>query len=135
MQVLGFILGHLVGDYLFQNEFMAVNKVKKDMLGWFACLSHSIVYTIWLVLFLYLFNRHDVVNWSLLFVLIFLTHFPIDKWSLGKYWLKFIKGNKTIPTEGPAYPIYWFVYIVADNTLHFLLMTLVLMQWFPSLLK
>ena len=32
------LLGHLVGDYLLQNNYMALNKGRNDLIGWFACL-------------------------------------------------------------------------------------------------
>jgi hypothetical protein len=50
-------------------------------------------------------------------VMIFMTHFWIDKFSLAKYLLK-VKGMDITRTDA----LYWIVYVVADNTLHLVLM-------------
>jgi hypothetical protein len=82
-----------------------------------------------------------LTNPSLLILLIFITHFPIDKSSLAKYWLKLI-GRK-LPYEYSAistpiltqFTLYWFVYIVVDNSMHFLLMLIGLEIFFPGVIK
>lgn len=38
------LIGHLLGDYVFQNDWMALNKTKMTLKGWIACWSHSLVY-------------------------------------------------------------------------------------------
>lgn len=40
------IIGHLIGDYIFQNDYIAINKTKNS----FVCLLYCVLYT--LVLYL-----------------------------------------------------------------------------------
>lgn len=44
--MLQLLLGHLVGDYLLQTSWMAVNKSKKTLQGWMAAIVHSVIYTL-----------------------------------------------------------------------------------------
>jgi len=128
------LLGHLTGDYLFQNDWMAKNKVKNDAEGWLACLVHGLVYSLCVSLFV-MAGMNIPWTWGVLWLvgLVFLTHFPIDKVSFGKWWLRHVLG-KGYPVEGvddrALLPLYWFVYIVVDNTLHLILMTCALISWF-----
>ena len=126
------LLGHLVGDYLLQTSWMAINKSKYNLVGWLAALVHCIIYTLSICV---LMNNYD-----LLWVgAVFLSHFPIDKFSLGEVWMKYIKGyslknfliNKSsgrfIPNNSNREEIVQggfltFVYILTDNTIHLLLM-------------
>ena len=39
------LIGHLVGDYLLQNDWMAENKAKHKGLGWLTCAVHCLLYT------------------------------------------------------------------------------------------
>lgn len=121
-------LGHLVGDYLLQNDWMALNKGRKNPFGWLTCGTHTVVYSLAVCAF---------TKFSLLwFILVCLSHYFIDHYSLAEYWSKY-KGNQTLKEYMTA-PTYKsgqaghvnsafkaFVYIVQDNTMH-----LVLMWWF-----
>ena len=40
------IVGHLIGDYLLQNDWMAMNKKKSGENGWTACWVHCSLYTL-----------------------------------------------------------------------------------------
>lgn len=122
------LLGHLVGDYLLQNNYMALNKDRNDLIGWFACLLHCTLYTLAITTIMWNFDW----EWILI---VFISHFPIDKFSLTSYYLKFIKGrdlynylhkdksynntNKGDIIQGGFTTI---VYVLTDNTLHLLLM-------------
>jgi len=139
------ILGHLVGDYLLQTEWMARNKVLNTIKGWWACLVHCSVYSI--ITSFFIISFHPSLNFGKIFFslscLIFLTHFPIDKTSFAKIWLKKVLG-KVIEYPSPgtyfttdmylSYFLYWFVYIVADNTMHLILMVLGIKKFFPELI-
>lgn len=105
------ILGHLVGDYLLQPQTMAINKGKSTKLGWAYCFFHCLIYTTSILIFVGEFS-------FLLFFLIFLTHFPIDKFSLAQYLFKGLDFSK---------PGHLFLYAVKDNTIHLVLMYLVLL--------
>ena len=69
----------------------------------------------------------------LFFLLIVLTHFPIDFWSVGQKWLDIIHGrnfieenrnNQAFKEIRISFAI--IVYTVVDNTFHLTLMWLIL---------
>lgn len=131
------VLGHFVGDYLLQNNWIALNKSKK----WLPCLTHILIYTLAICVATWAFNP-----WWILVVV--LSHLPIDRWSLAEKWLKFTKGRTlegfikskqtvikndqiggTLVHNEPCTAMdslqagfSTFVYIVVDNTFHILLM-------------
>lgn len=130
------MLGHFVGDYLLQNQWMAIRKSQSGWRGHSACTVHVILYTLAVCLFSGL--------WSLWFgAAIAIPHWIIDRWSLAWYWLDFknpVKHTK-IYESGPlcaqtpadlterniwklafAAP----VYILNDNTLHWVCIWLTL---------
>ena len=73
------MLGHFVGDYLFQNQWMATRKSLKGMPGHIACTIHILLYIFAVALF---------VGWHPLFLLVVaVPHWIIDRWSLANYWL------------------------------------------------
>lgn len=128
------LLGHLVGDYLLQNEWMAINKSKNTLIGWLAALIHCLIYTFAVCLFM--------ANFQLIWIIaVFLSHFPIDKFGLGELYMKYIKGSGLrdyIDNVNNTYTRTWindsegqrmltggfraFVYAVTDNTMHLVLM-------------
>jgi hypothetical protein len=136
------LLGHLVGDYLLQNEWMAMNKSKNTWIGWLSALIHCVLYTLAVCLF--------IQNFDFIWIaVVFLSHFPIDKFSLAEKYMHFIKGKgmkdyvlkdlRDIETQGLLYPpklpkhvlnrydmleggFTSIVYTVTDNTLHLVLM-------------
>ncbi len=121
------LLGHLVGDYLLQNNWMALNKAKFDTKGWISCLVHCFIYTVTLCLFTWNFD----FRWVLL---IFSSHILIDKFGIVEWYLHNIKGRSIkdcldmiefdLPGKGDTVQISitCFVYIVCDNTLHLVIM-------------
>ena len=133
------LLGHLAGDYLLQNEWMAMNKSKNTRIGWLAAFIHCVLYTLAICLFMQNFEPIWVV-------VVFLTHFPIDKFSLAEYYMHFLKGkglkdyvkkdqyfdglvyvpkperqslNRMDALEGGFSA---FIYAVTDNAMHLILM-------------
>ncbi|MBA7490345.1 hypothetical protein ES702_00883 [subsurface metagenome] len=119
------LLGHLFGDYLLQSKDMAIKKSETGIkgLGW--CTLHCIIYTFCVCLFLWKIN-------PLVIVLVFLSHWPIDRWSLASWWLKFIGGRDFIAafTSKDRYrdidlSFSCLVYAVVDNTMHFTLLWLI----------
>ncbi len=122
------LFGHLIGDFLFQNNWMAQNKNKKD--GWFPCFVHCLTYTLSVIVF----TKEVSFSWALI---VFITHYPIDRWSLAdkfselygsnsikKFWNKKNKNNshkenKQLILDGAFSAI---CYVVRDNTFHLLLM-------------
>jgi len=125
------ILGHLVGDFVLQNKWMALNKSGK----WYPCLIHCLMYSGTVGLFT---SPYTSGIWYWPFV-VFATHFPVDYFSLADKWLDFINGRSlrdfikngkdNIPKE-MDYENYHalragftaVVYAVTDNTIHLALM-------------
>ena len=62
---------HLFGDFILQNDKMALNKKKTTLKGFFYCLLHCCLYA--LPFFL-------LTNWIGV-ILICITHFIIDRWD------------------------------------------------------
>lgn len=60
------LVGHLTGDYLFQNEWMATKKSGKGWLGHLSCTVHVTTYTLAMVLALHLFRWqwHGYRSWD-----------------------------------------------------------------------
>jgi hypothetical protein len=127
------LLGHLVGDYLLQNEWMAINKSKNTWIGWIAATSHCLLYTWAVCLIMWNFDWY----W---WVAVFLSHFPIDKFGLAEKYMK-LKGSSLRAyiddTNNSTSRFYVdtsngqkmltggfraVVYAVTDNTMHILLM-------------
>jgi hypothetical protein len=129
------LLGHLIGDYLFQNKWMAMNKNASH----FKCFVHCIIYTLTLCVV----TLPVIKNWWWPFI-VFASHYPIDRWGLADRWMLFIKGrsladymengHKDIPFEkwnikAENYHVLRggftaVVYTVVDNTMHLVLMLL-----------
>ncbi len=120
------LLGHLVGDYLLQTKQMALMKSKADAKGFLMCSLHVLIYTIVVCLFL---QTTDPLVW----VLVFVPHWIIDRWSLANVWLSLIKGRtfkSAIAGTGikKDFDIAFtsIVYTVSDNTIHLLTLFLVI---------
>jgi len=114
------ILGHLVGDYLLQNKAMMLNKSKKGVKGALWCTLHCAIYTAVVCLFLWTANP-----WIILAV--FLSHWPIDRWSLAVKWMQLIKSrdpHETYFSKEIDAAFYAIVYVAIDNTAHILLIWL-----------
>ena len=111
------IICHLIGDYLFQNHWMASKKTTST----FPCLVHAILYT-----FAYLIMT---TNFSAL-CLIFSTHFLIDRFRLARYWIMFVNlfGTKDCrggpPKDSGFLPL--FVLFSVDNSWHLVIQWLIL---------
>lgn len=119
------LLGHLIGDYLLQSKFMALNKSNDNWRGVLTCSWHVLIYTISVCLMIGTSN-------PLVWLLVFATHWFIDRWSLATYWLRLIHGR----TFDAAYiskdkyrefdiAFTSLVYAVVDNTFHLLSLWLI----------
>jgi hypothetical protein len=124
------VMGHLIGDYLFQNKWMAMNKSGNS----FKCAVHCLIYTLAVVLTTWL-SLHSW--WWAAFI--FASHFPIDRWSLADKYLDFINGRslrdfvvngKNDIPDNLDFENYHvlrggftsLVYAVVDNTMHLTIM-------------
>lgn len=104
---LHWIYAHLIGDYILQNDWMALNKKKNFWAG----LAHCLVYIL-----PFMFCGFS----SFQLFLIFAQHLLIDTTNFVVWFMK-IKGSGKFAT-GPCSP--WSV-IAVDNILHILWMALV----------
>ena len=141
MESLGFLIGHLVGDYILQNDWMAKNKSNPiatpfaqdifstlkyspieleqrskgkadEYRGHVACTIHCLLYTLAIFLFSYI-----SLHWTA-YLIIFLTHWFIDRFRLAKILMVNLLGQKEFAT-GLLSP--WSI-IVVDNTLHLMVL-------------
>ena len=76
------LLCHLLGDYCFQNHWMANTKTSST----FAALLHATIYTCAFLLL--------TPSWQALLV-IWATHFVIDRFRLARYWVDFYGVGKS----------------------------------------
>jgi hypothetical protein len=116
------LLSHILGDYFFQTDWMAQNKVKNTLDGWEACIIHCLIYT-WTVVtgIAISCNITSFTVFGLMSLMVFITHFPIDKFSLAKYLMKWKGNDLSTFNTNPFMPI---VYIAIDNGSHLILMAL-----------
>ena len=100
------IMGHLVGDFLFQNRWMAERK-RYDLL---ALALHSLIYTVAVGLFSLGFGGLSISQ----VLVLFLSHFFLDKRFFVEWWTK----NITDSSET-------WISIVVDQTFHLLVLVLI----------
>ena len=104
------VLFHLWGDYITQNNWMANKKVLFTKEGWLACFIHCALYSI----------PFSFIATPTALVVIFSTHFFIDKFRLAKYVNQFKNWSFTptgFPESTPPFLAVWLLLIV-DNILH-----------------
>ncbi len=118
------IFGHLVGDFMFQNNWMAMNKGGNTL----KCLVHCIIYTLVVMAFT------GSWTWLAAFV-VFNSHFWIDRFSLADKWLQLINGRSLTDFLKNGYKnvtsnnhhvlrggFTSVVYTVVDSTMHLLIL-------------
>lgn len=123
------LLLHLFGDFIVQNDYVALNKKKNTLKGWIYCLWHCISYSLPFLL---------ITNWKAVLV-IGLTHFIIDKTNIVAYFLAMRNNTKELLYVGnfkwvkkynvknfgflPERPfaITIWLLIFTDNTLHLII--------------
>jgi hypothetical protein len=103
------IVGHLFGDYLLQNDWMALHKKQSA----FRCAVHCAIWTLAVCV---------AASWwsPLVIALLFVTHFAQDHTNVVAWWMDTV-GQKQFRT-GPCAP--WSS-IVVDNVWHILALTLI----------
>jgi len=119
---LAMIVGHFVGDYLLQTRAMALRKSERGRAGAGWCALHCLIYAACVCLFA---GRTD----PLFAGSVFLSHWPIDRWSLAAKWLRLIRGRdvrQAFLSREPGRDIdlsfACLVYAAADNTMHAVLL-------------
>lgn len=132
METFGLILGHLVGDYILQNDFLAKNKRlwgtpwptgiintreaatarSETRRGHLACTVHCLLYT----LAVWAFSFTWMPWWGLL--LCFGLHWPIDRFGFAAWWMKNVSGQAFFASKDhPMFP--WSI-VMVDNIFHLL---------------
>jgi len=112
---------HGIGDYLLQTDTQATNKKKPGWYGFKNCLFHCITYSI-----PFLF----IGSWMAVLI-IFLTHFAIDRSNFIAYLIAVKNGTKRYDGNNVEYDIRNFgfhkdrpfalsiwLYIIVDNLFH-----------------
>jgi hypothetical protein len=110
MNMLAFaIVGHMVGDYLLQNDWMAQGKKRSN----FVCAIHASIWTAAVATFAHWWA------WPIVAIL-FTSHFAQDRGAFVVWWMKLI-GQKNFmqPPLGP-----WSI-IICDNTWHLVVLALI----------
>ncbi len=144
MDGFGLLVGHLLGDYILQEDWQAKNKVNPcpgkrpratTWLEWrgeegdlierertwlSACRAWRIghlactVHCLLYTLVVWACSFWWMPLWGLF--VCFAVHWPIDRFRLARFWMEHISGQKAFAT-GPLSP--WSI-IVVDNTFHLL---------------
>lgn len=96
------IVGHVAGDYLLQNDWMASGKKRSSLI----CAAHVAVYTACVVLFAGWFD------WWLV-AAVAVPHFLIDRWTFVAWWMRTIR--QPVFMEPPMSP---WSRIAVDNSMH-----------------
>jgi hypothetical protein len=96
------LIAHLVGDFLFQNRWMATQKGS----NWAACLIHCFLYALAFIIFA------GWLDWRL--TVIFLSHLAIDRWRLAAIWRLFFSRDRELP---------WI--IMSDQAIHFIILWII----------
>lgn len=97
------LVGHLVGDYLLQNEWMAAQKKSKT----WPCLVHCFIWAACVTMF---------ADWGLVaFVVLLVTHFIQDRTNIVAWYMD--NAGQHNFRVGPFAP--WSI-VVVDNVLHIL---------------
>ena len=93
------LIAHMVGDYLFQNRWMAQNKHKNV---WIAYIHAAI----------YMLSVGIICRWAdWRLVVVISSHLIIDYYRIGAKWRQFFSRDTEIP---------WA--ILSDNTIHLLIL-------------
>lgn len=103
--LIGAIVGHLVGDYLLQNDWMALHKKSSSV----RCAIHCAIWATSVCAFAGWFGATSIAVWLVLFA----THFAQDRTNVVVRWMDWV-GQKQFRT-GICAP--WSS-IVVDNVWH-----------------
>ena len=109
------IVGHFIGDFLFQTNWMALHKAKK----WSPLLIHCLVYT-GIVVCVAFIGGFKLPIGAVLFL--FLSHVVLDRRTFVVWWAHHVMG--AIDSK-----LAWLT-IVADQVFHLVVLAVVAHLWF-----
>lgn len=113
------LIGHLLGDFIFQNDWMASGKKKSSLI----CLVHCWVWTLCVMVGIFGLRSYEGSPWVWLASFLWLlgTHFVIDRWGFVRWWMGTMgQDNFAGPPCGP-----WSI-IFIDQIFHLLTIQVVL---------
>lgn len=109
MDIGGAVIGHILGDYLLQNDYLANGKKQSTLI----CLLHA---TIWTVSVCVCADCWNV--WAALWLLV--THFAIDRSTFVAWWMDRVSGQSGFKRHLAPWSI-----IAVDNAFHLLTILIV----------
>ncbi len=102
---------HLFGDFILQNDWMALNKKEKGFKGAIACFTHCLLYALPFLL---------ITGLTQVF-LIFITDYIIDRYNFVTWFLSKRNGvdmsNFGFSKDRPTFITVW-LNIITDNAFH-----------------
>lgn len=109
------LLGHLIGDWMFQNDWMARNK--QSAFFTVAGLAHFIIYTLCVSAVLILWTDLALLPSQIILFssIVFITHWLIDATNLARIWAGLIQQTDVA-----------LVRIAVDQTFHLLVLALLI---------
>ena len=110
------VITHLIGDWIFQTEYEAMNKMK-DSFWNRALFSHCLICTLCFAPAFWSYG----INWLWL-LLIFGSHLFLDRRWPVVWWISTIKRTSPETVE----KLYWLV-IVVDQIMHVLILALIVL--------
>lgn len=106
------LIFHAIGDYLVQNDWMALNKKKPTWTGFLACQVHCITYSL---PFLFIGSPQAVLA-------IYLSHYAIDRTNVIAWFLAIRNGvfhtRNFGFSETRPFAITIWLFIITDNIFH-----------------
>lgn len=109
---MGWLVGHFVGDFLLQNDWLAKEKKNSDIV----CALHVFIYTTMVMLFTG-WSNHDLAPH--IFLMIAIPHFLIDRGQFVSKYMDFM-GQDEFKKHLAPWSMIW-----VDQSFHFLCLYLV----------
>lgn len=109
------LLLHLFGDFIVQNDWMALNKKNSGNKGALACMIHCFTYAV---------PFYFIASPSAVFV-IYLSHYILDRTHIVERFLAFRNGVDNIKNFGfgaeRPFAITVWLMIITDNIIHLII--------------
>lgn len=112
MDGLWLLVGHLIGDYIVQNDLMASNKSSPGILGFLCCTTHCLLYSAAVLACSFWWMPW----WGA--IICFAVHWPIDRYRLAAWWMRNVSGQAFFAS--PQHLMFPWSIVVVDNTFHIL---------------